>query len=80
MLGADLTHKGSWLAWASCVMFCIITMLSILYADELFYWKLSFSIRDYEKAEPSDWEITSRYVVWTVFSLLIMQLFYMGLQ
>ena len=40
--GPELTHKGSWLAWFGAVFLSILNAVSILYADELFHWDLSF--------------------------------------
>ncbi|MGI5964130.1 MAG: hypothetical protein ACOX7N_10615 [Lawsonibacter sp.] len=80
MDGPELTHKGTWLAWFSGVFFCIITAISILFADELFRWNLAFRIRNVHAAEPSDLEIAGRYFTWTVLPILAMILFLMGLE
>ena len=63
--GPELQHKGVWAAWFGGVFVCAVTAFSILFADELFRWDLSFRVRDVEQAEPSDWEIASRYIGWT---------------
>lgn len=75
-----LTHKGSWLPWFGGVLVCIVTAISILFADELFRWRLSFQIRDAERAEPSEWEIAGRYIEWTVSLIVAMAIFIAGLQ
>lgn len=75
-----LTHKGDWLTWFQGLCICVITALSILYADELFRWDLSFKIRNVEQAEPSEWEMTSRYIGWALLSVLAVILFVIGLQ
>lgn len=80
MAGPTLTHKGSWLPWIGGVLICAVTVLSILFADELFRWNLSFRIRDVDQAEPSDWEIAERYISWIVLPILALALFIMGLQ
>lgn len=74
------THKGTWWAFTGAVFICLITAISILYADELFRWQLSFRISDPHNADPSDWEITSRYLAWTIFPLMALYLFMTGLQ
>ena len=76
----ELTHKGEAFVWFEAVFICIINALTILFADELFRWNLSFQIRNVEKAEPSDWEIAQRYIVWTVMAIMALVLFIMGLQ
>lgn len=76
----ELTHKGEPLAWFGTVFICILNALTMLFADELFRWNLVFQIRNVEKAEPSDWEIAQRYIVWTVMAIMALVLFIIGLQ
>ena len=75
-----LTHKGDASAWFGAVFVCILNTLSILFADELFRWNLSFQIRNPEDAEPSDWEIAGRYMGWTVLAITALVIFITGLQ
>ncbi len=76
----ELTHKGEALAWFGAVFICIINALTMLFADELFRWNLAFQIRNVENAEPSDWEIAQRYLVWTAMTIMALVIFIMGLQ
>lgn len=76
----ELTHKGEGIVWFGAVFVCILNALSILFADELFRWSLAFRIRYAYDAEPSDWEITGRYIGWTVMAIMALVLFIMGLQ
>ena len=78
--GPALTHKGSWAGWFCGVLLCIATAVSILFADELFRWGLRFQIRNAELAEPSEWELASRYIGWTVLALAALAVFAVGLQ
>ena len=80
MSGPRLTHKGSWWGYFAGVFICLITAASILYADELFRWNLSFSIRHPERAEPSDWEIAGRYISWTALAVMALAVFIIGLR
>lgn len=57
-----LTHHGEWLAWFGALLVYICNAISILFADELFHFSLSFQIRNADRAEPSDWEIVGRYI------------------
>lgn len=66
----ELTHKGEALAWFGAAFICVLNVLSILFADELFRWNLLFQIRNVENAEPSDWEIAGRYIGWTVMTIM----------
>lgn len=79
MYGPTLTHKGKWLAWFFGALSCAGTALSILFADELFRWNMSLQVRDPNRAEPSDWEIASRYFGWTMMPVVALVLFIMGL-
>lgn len=76
----ELTHKGTWLAWLSAVFISFLTAVSILYADELFRWDLSFQIQNAEAAEPSEWEMMKRYISWTVFVIAALIVYFLGLQ
>lgn len=76
----ELTHKGTWLAWLGAVFLSILNAVSILYADELFHWNLSFQIRNAEAAEPSEWEMMKRYISWTVFVIAALIVYFLGLQ
>lgn len=80
MDGPELMHKGEWLMWFGAVCVCILNGLSILFADELFRWNLSFQIRNAEHAEPSEMQIAGRYTSWTVLTIMALVLFIMGLQ
>lgn len=78
--GPELTHKGTWLAWLGAVFISFLTAVSILYADELFRWDLSFQIQNAEAAEPSEWEMMKRYISWTVFAIAALIVYFLGLQ
>ena len=54
--------------------------VSILYADELFRWDLSFQIQNAETAEPSEWEMMKRYLSWTVLTIMLLVLYIVGLR
>lgn len=78
--GPELTKKGHWLAWFMGVIVSVMTAVSILFADELFRWNLAFQIRNFDCAEPSDWEIASRHIGWTVLTITALILYIAGLQ
>ena len=80
MRSPELTHKGSWLMWLLGIYACAVTVCSILFADELFRWNLSFSIRNADRAEPTDWEIATRYISWTVLPIMALVIFILGLR
>ena len=80
MSGPELSHKGEWIAWLGGVCICIITAISMLFAEELFHWSLVFRLSNAEQAEPSDLEIAGRYISWTVLPIAALILFVRGLR
>lgn len=80
MDGPELTHRGHWLVWFVGLAMCVASAVSILFADELFRWNLSFRVRDAYDAEPSDWVICSRYIGWTLEPIFALIIFIVGLQ
>lgn len=60
-------------------LFNLATVLMILYADELFRFDLRRRIENAEDAEPSDWELTSRWITWFVFTGCALVLYIIGL-
>lgn len=76
----ELSHKGEWFAWFGALFICVLNAISILFADELFRWNLTFQIRNADHAEPSDLEIAGRYIDWTVVLIMALVIFVMGLQ
>lgn len=79
-LAPELTHKGDWLVWFGAVCISLLNAATILYADELFRWNLSFQIQNAEDVEPSEWEMLSRYLVWTVLTILAFVVYILGLK
>ena len=78
--GPELTRKGSWLIWVMGVILSSITAVSILFADELFRLRLAFRIQNAEDAEPSDWEISTRYISWTLLTIMVLVAYILGLR
>lgn len=74
------THKGDWQIWFYGMIISMITVVSILFADELFRNNLAFQIRNADCAEPSEWEIASRYIGWTIMPILAFIIYIIGLQ
>ena len=76
----ELTHKGVGFAWFCGALLCLMNAVSILFADELFRWNLSFQIRNADRAEPSELELAGRYIGWTAMVIMALVLYIMGLQ
>ncbi len=80
MAGPPLTSKGQWSAYFLGVFICIVTAVSILFADELFRLRMSWRVQDPDGIKPSHIEIASRYIGWTASLILAVAVFVMGLQ
>lgn len=77
--GPALTHRGDGEMWFMAALLCVLNTLSMLFAEELFRWNLSFRIRDAERAEPTDWELATRYIGWTGAALAALAVLAAGL-
>lgn len=80
MNGPELTHKGVGFAWFGALFICLVNAISMLFADEMFRWHLSFRVWNADNLEPSDWELAGRYFSWTVLSIMALVIFVVGLQ
>ena len=76
----ELTHRGIGFIWFLGAFVCIMNVVYILFADELFRLKLTFKVRNVDKIEPSEWEITGRYIGWMVLPIIALAIYIMGLQ
>lgn len=76
----ELTHKGTALGWFGGVLICILNAVYIFMADELFYWRMSFHVREADLAEPTKWEIFRRHICWAALVLVALCIFILGLQ
>ena len=77
--GPKLTCRGQWGAWLAGVVISAATVVSILFADELFWWKMSFRVSDPDNVYPSDWEIAGRYISWTALPVMALIVYVIGL-
>lgn len=74
-----LVHRGDGMAYLGGTFLVVINAVLILFADELFRFNLRFQIRDPERAEPSEWELFSRYVGWIVLAVSAAVVYILGL-
>ena len=77
--GPELTRRGTWVGFLEGVFVTILTAIDILFADELFRFRISFRVADPDLAEPSDWEIMGRYIGWTSMTILALVGYILGL-
>ena len=77
--GPQLTNKGIWHLWFFGIFLSALGAIHILFADEIFRHNLSFQIRNADRAEPSDWEIAMRYILWTFWTVAALISYWIGL-
>ena len=78
MDGPALTRKGNVRGWLFGILFTVFALLTMLYADEIFRWQMRFKVADPEKVEPAGLEIASRYITWTMFTVLALAMYIWG--
>lgn len=61
------------------ILLCIVNTFSILYADELFRWKIRNRVADPKTVIPSKIELGSRWVGWVICTAVAVLLFVLGL-
>ena len=77
--GPKLTHKGQWQFLLIGAVLSVMIVPSVLFPDELFRWNLRYRVRNVDRVEPSEWEIASRYIGWTVMAIGVFVFYMMGL-
>ena len=75
----ELTKKCEWGFFFMGLFVSVIAATARTVPDELFRLSLVFSVRDWDRAEPSDFEIAGRYISWTLFPILILWVYCSGL-
>jgi len=61
------------------ILLCLVNAFSILYADELFRWKIRSRVADPKTVIPSKAELGSRWVGWVLCTAVAVLLFVLGL-
>lgn len=79
VLDPDPAPRGHAYGFLLGALFNLATVLMILYADEMFRYSLRFRIENAEDAEPSEWELFSRWIGWFAFTGCALVLYIMGL-
>ena len=78
-LGPDTESRGEFTALFLGIVIAAVNIISILFADGLFRFAMSFRIADPDSAEPSDWELFTRWVSWIVLTAAALIVFIAGL-
>ena len=78
-VGAELTHRGYWPCYGMGLLIAALNMVTLLFPDELFRWRMSLRISRWEDAEPSAWERFGRHVGWILLLFASLFCFLVGL-
>lgn len=78
-LEPDVVQRGFFGIFLLGALCCVLCAVSVLYADALFRWDLRFRIKYPDDAEPSDWELFSRWVGWIGLTIFALVIFILGL-
>lgn len=63
----SMTSRADWMLYFCALLFAVFNTVSLLYAEELFTFHMSFHVEQAEKAEPSEWELLRRHAGWVAF-------------
>lgn len=61
------------------ILLCIINAVTVLYADELFRWKMRHRVEDPNTIVPSKTELGSRWVGWVICTGVSLVVYIVGL-
>ncbi len=78
-LAPEVARRGVFGFFLLGALFCVFNAGFILYADALFRWNLRFRVRYPEDAEPSEWELFSRWIGWIAVTVAALVFFILGL-
>ena len=74
-LAPELVHRGSWLIYTFLTLLAAAGMGYILFYRELFYWDMSFTVKNPENAEPSDWYVFSSLLGMGIITAMVLVLY-----
>lgn len=74
-----LTHKGEWAMYAVCAVVSALLALTILFADELFYFRIALRVNEPEQVTPSELELAGRYIGDTLAVIVLFVAYLKGL-
>lgn len=78
-LAPEPIQRGHWGFFLLGAFACAVCTALILFADELFRFYLQFRVKYPENAEPSDWELFTRWVSWGGLTIVALFSFIVGL-
>lgn len=75
----SMTSRADWMLYFYALLFAAFNTVSLLYAEELFIFHMSFRVADPESVKPAEWELFTRHAGWAVFLFLEVMLLLAGL-
>lgn len=78
--GPVLIHRGHWSFWVMGTFFSALLALWIFYAEKLVRRQLANTVREPEKAEPSEWMLTRQRIGWVLWTILDFVIYSWGLK
>ena len=80
LYGEKTSHKGDVTGLFMGISICVLNAVSMLFAEELFRWDMRFTIKNAERAEPTDWVIGIRRFSWALLVITAFASFMIGLR
>ena len=80
MYGPRLTNRGGVAGWIGGIFICALTAVIVIFAKDLFRFKVSLRVRNVVDPEPGDLTVAEWYIAWTVMPLLALLVFILGLR
>lgn len=77
--GPELVRRGAEVVWWLATLLALVGVAEVLYADDLFRWRLSWRIKDPEEAEPSEWELAGRSIGAVLITGMVLAMYCWGL-
>lgn len=74
-----LTRPDNWKLYGLGLFISALDVITILWADQLFRFRLSLSVRNADRAEPTEWELWSRQAGWIAMAVMAFFVYVMGL-
>jgi hypothetical protein len=78
--GPEAALRGNSMMWFFGMLICVMTAVSILFAEELYRLYMSFRMENAEDAIPSEWYIMTRYLGWFLMVVCAIVIFAIGLR
>ena len=78
--GPEAVRRGNSMMWFFGMLICVITVVSVLFAEELYRLYMSFRMENAEDAVPSEWYIMTRYLGWFLMTVCAIVIFAIGLR